>query len=371
MRVTSVKLFNFRNYQKLQTNFSKNINIIYGNNAQGKTNFLESIYYAAFGFSYRTRNDEELVKFQENSMLAEIEFCDNYGNNALTIKKSAKKEMLLNGNRLSAKEHYGVLNVVLFSPEDLQLIKGEPNLRRKFLNMEIAQTNKLYYEYLVRYNKVLLQRNKFLKSSEDGQIDSAQLDVWDGELAQAAAKLMPYRLDAVNKLKKIARKIYSHLTEEEEAFSLAYALKNNNGFEENTDFSIDWQAWYLDKLQERRSLDIFRRSTSVGPHRDDLVIKVNGKNLKSFGSQGQQRSGALALKLAELEFIKAGREEYPVLLLDDVMSELDIKRRRQLLNFINDKIQTFITVNDKTLIYDLPQSDYFYVESGHLAKENI
>ncbi len=377
MKITNLRMENFRNYVSVSLPLDNNINIIYGDNAQGKTNFLEAIYYTAFGLPARTRNEDELVRFTTDSFCSEVKFTNNYTENKITVKRwqqlnKWKKEIFFNDKKISAKEHYGLFNVVLFAPDDLQIVKGEPGLRRKFLDMEIAQTNKYYYELLVKYNKILSQRNKFLKNArETAKTDEKQLKIWDGELSDVAAEVVMIRLVALEKVSKITTEIYSKITEAKENFSIDYLLKTaqdseiENKFQEKAEF----KEFYLQELKKRRNLDVLRGYTSIGPHRDDLVIKVNNNNLRSFGSQGQQRSGALALKLAELEFIKESKEEYPVLLLDDVMSELDINRRKQLLTFINGKVQTFLTVNDKELGKYLPDSKFFYVKNGSISEE--
>ena len=262
--------------------------------------------------------------------------------------------------------------MVFFSPDDLQLVKGEPGLRRKFINLEIAQTNNYCYNLLVKYNKTMLQRNKFLKDSKEKMNkDSTQLLVWDGELAKIAAEIIVIRIKTLNKISKISSFIYHKLTSSKENLNLSYILKSSDSdiYEIPSRTQIEWEEWYLKEFKIRRNLDLIRCTTSIGPHRDDILIKVDNNNLRSYGSQGQQRSAALALKLAELEFIKEIKEEYPVLLLDDVMSELDSERRKQLLTFIDGKVQTFITVNDKELVKYLPESKYFYVENGIINEE--
>ncbi|MFA6878350.1 MAG: DNA replication/repair protein RecF [Fusobacterium sp.] len=377
MKILSIKLKNFRNYDSLNIKFDSIINIIYGDNAQGKTNLLESIYYTAFGFTYRTRSEEELIKFEKNDFFTDISFSNNFCKNRIIVKKYLKnekfqKEVTFNNNVLKNKDHYGLLNVVFFSPDDLQIVKGEPGLRRKFINLEIAQTNKFYYNLLVKYNKTMLQRNKFLKDSKEKiNIDFTQLSVWDSELAKIAASIISIRLETLKKISKISEEIYSKLTSSKENFTLDYILKNNDGeiIEIPVRSQKEWEEWYIEEFKIRRNLDLIRCSTSIGPHRDDILIKVNNNNLRVFGSQGQQRSAALALKLAELEFIKEIKEEYPILLLDDVMSELDSKRRKQLLTFIDGKVQTFITVNDKELVKFLSDSKYFYVKNGIMYEE--
>ena len=377
MKITNLRVENFRNYLSLDLALENTINIIYGANAQGKTNFLEAIYYAAFGFPARTRNEEELMRFSAKGFCAEVKYLNMYGKNKILVKRwqelnKGKKEIFLNEKKISPKEHYGLLNVVLFAPDDLQIVKGEPGLRRKFLDMEIAQTNKYYYELLVRYNKILSQRNKFLKNARDTEkTDQEQLNIWDEELATVAAEIVVRRLASLEKINCIAGEIYNKITAGKEIFSLAYLLKTaqDNEIENNLKEKEELKEFYGQELKKRQVLDVLRGYTSIGPHRDDLVIQVNNNDLKSFGSQGQQRSGALALKLAELEFIKESKEEYPVLLLDDVMSELDENRRKQLLTFINGKVQTFLTVNDKDLVKYLPDSKYFYVENGKISEE--
>ncbi|MDD4721417.1 MAG: DNA replication/repair protein RecF [Acidaminococcaceae bacterium] len=377
MKILSINLKNFRNYASLNVEFNSIINIIYGNNAQGKTNLLEAIYYMAFGFTYRTRSEEELIKFGATDFSTDINFSNKFYKNKIIIKKylkngKYKKELTFNNNVLKAKEHYGLLNVVLFSPDDLQIVKGEPGLRRKFINLEIAQTDKYYYNLLVKYNKTMLQRNKFLKDSKEKiNIDFTQLLVWDSELAKIAAEIIIIRLETLKRISEISADVYNKLTLSKENLNLSYILKTSDG--ETSKISSktqkEWEEWYLKEFKMRRNLDVIRCSTSIGPHRDDILINVDDNNLRAFGSQGQQRSAALALKLAELEFIKEVKEEYPVLLLDDVMSELDSGRRKQLLTFIDGKVQTFITVNDKELVKYLPDSKYFYVENGNMYEE--
>ena len=222
MKITNLRVENFRNYASLNLPLQNAVNIIYGDNAQGKTNFLEAIYYAAFGIPARTRNEDELVRFTTDSFCSEVRFTNNFTENKITVKRWLqlnrwKKEIYLNDNKISAKEHYGLLNVVLFAPDDLQIVKGEPGLRRKFLDMEIAQTNKYYYELLVKYNKILSQRNKFLKNARDTEVtDEEQLRIWDEELAAVAAEIVVIRLEVLSKISKIAAEVYGRITEAKE-----------------------------------------------------------------------------------------------------------------------------------------------------------
>ena len=346
MKIQQISLINFRNYQNLNLQIDGLVNVFYGNNAQGKTNILESIFYSAFGMSHRTSNEDDLVKMSCREMASEVTFSNLYGDHTLRVKRQnicerMKKQISLDDNVIKSKEHYGTLNIVMFSPEDLQIVKGEPALRRRFLDMEIAQTNRYYYGLLVKYNRVLQQRNKFLKDARENILDHAQLEVWNKEI-----------------------------TNQKEELVVNYELKTNSSaiICSQEDSLESWRQWYLAKLRERQTIDVLRGSTGIGPHRDDLSITVNDNNLRSFGSQGQQRSGALALKLAEMEYVKKEAGEYPVLLLDDVMSELDSERRKQILNFIDGSVQTFITVNDKNLIPELACNRYFFVSEGSICE---
>lgn len=374
MKLTHAKLINFRNYDLLDLNINHMVNVIYGDNAQGKTNFLEGIYFAAFGFPCRTKNDEELVKFGNSGFATEVEYSNNFGKNKILVKKyeekgRKKKVISYNENTLTPKEHYGLLNVVLFSPDDLQMVKGEPGLRRKFLDMEIAQINKYYYQLLVKYNKLLAQRNKFLKlHKEASSINQEEISIWDMELAKVAAEIYKLRQENIKSINLITSDIYYRLTGERENLALTYILKTAADGA-NISISENIEEFYLNELKKRQKLDLLRGYTSIGPHRDDLLLQVEGNNLRNFGSQGQQRSAALALKLAELEFIKNVKEEYPILLLDDVMSELDENRRSQLLKFIDGRVQTFVTLNDKKLVENLVESKFYRVDKGNMKEE--
>lgn len=375
MKIQQISLINFRNYQNLNLQIDGLVNVFYGNNAQGKTNILESIFYSAFGMSHRTSNEDDLVKMSCREMASEVTFSNLYGDHTLRVKRQnicerMKKQISLDDNVIKSKEHYGTLNIVMFSPEDLQIVKGEPALRRRFLDMEIAQTNRYYYGLLVKYNRVLQQRNKFLKDARENILDHAQLEVWNKEIANVAAEIISLRLKVLKKINSIAGSIYKEITNQKEELVVNYELKTNSSaiICSQEDSLESWRQWYLAKLRERQTIDVLRGSTGIGPHRDDLSITVNDNNLRSFGSQGQQRSGALALKLAEMEYVKKEAGEYPVLLLDDVMSELDSERKKQILNFIDGRVQTFITVNDKNLIPELACNRYFFVSEGSICE---
>lgn len=374
MKINKIYAVNFRNYGACNLDFSSMINVFYGQNAQGKTNILEAIFYSAFGMSHRTFTEEDLLKLGCKEMAVGVEYDSFSGLHEIKIKKFQqlgrnKKEIFLDGAKVKPKEHYGSLNAVMFSPEDLQLVKGEPSLRRRFFDMQIAQTDPIYYDLLVKYNRVVQQRNKLLKEIRDNEGSSTQLQPWNKEFIALATAIAKKRQLALEKLKVIAGEIYASITGNKEILTIKYELKANNGellYPEN-DFE-DWEIFYTQKLAERERIDILRGNTGIGPHRDDIVLLLNDMSLKSFGSQGQQRSGALALKLSQLEYVRREIGEFPILLLDDVMSELDNSRRAQLLMFIDGKVQTFITVNDRELIPELVGNNYFEIVQGSVRK---
>ncbi len=365
MRVERLILRNFRNYAALNVDFTNNVNIFIGENAQGKTNILEAIYLGAVGRSHRTAEDDDLVKWEENSASVDLFFTRQGVAHQLGFRliSGKNKEIIFNEYPIKPREVVGSLNVVLFSPEDLWLIKGLPNLRRRFLDIEISQALPLYYRQLLQYNRVITQRNNLLKKIAERKAQADLLESWDEQLAKLAAFIVGKRLEAVKKLGMLANLMHRRLTASRENLAFAYVMTGG----EDADYS-NLQPWYSRRLASARDIDILRGSTSVGPHRDDILLKVNGKDLRNFGSQGQQRTGILALKLAELEFLKSETGEYPVLLLDDVMSELDGMRREQLLSFIRDRVQTFITATDQSLLPAVRAGHYYRISAGAIVE---
>lgn len=365
MKVTKIILRNFRNYVNLTLDFTDSINIFIGENAQGKTNILESIYYGAMGHSHRTNTDTELIRWQEEGASISIFFSRLSIENSLLFKFSTqqKKEIISNHYAIKPKQLMGLLNVVLFSPEDLMLIKGMPAMRRRFLDMEISQVSPAYYQQLLKYNRIVAQRNTLLKKIRENKEKPDMLDAWDEQLSVVASQIVKKRQEAIKKLAMLANLMHRKITDSKENLTVIYqkhgidAVNNNSLAEE-----------YKSKLLQCRQNDIWRGSTSVGPHKDDLILSVNGINLRTFGSQGQQRTGVLALKLAELEFIKSETGEYPVLLLDDVMSELDASRREHLILFIQDRVQTFITATEEKYFPDRKFGKFHHVVNGMIME---
>jgi len=365
MRVNKIVLNNFRNYVNLTLTFTHSINIFIGDNAQGKTNILESIYYGAMGHSHRTNTDSELICWQQDRASISLFFSRLDVENSLLFKFSTEKnkEIIVNNYNVKPKELVGLLNVVLFSPEDLMLIKGMPTMRRKFLDIEISQVSPTYYQQLLKYNRILSQRNTLLKKIRESKEKPEMLDAWDEQLATIGSKIVEKRQLTIKKLAMLANLMHRKITNSKENLTVVY---QKNGID---DVEIDGLAEeYRRKLVELRQNDIWRGSTSVGPHRDDLILSVNGINLRTFGSQGQQRTGVLALKLAELEFIKSETGEYPVLLLDDVMSELDASRREHLIAFIKDRVQTFITATEEKYFPDHEFGKFHHVRNGTIVE---
>jgi len=365
MKVNKLILKNFRNYIDITLTFTQSINIFIGQNGQGKTNILEAIYYGAMGHSHRTNTDSELIRWQQESASISIFFSRLTIENNLLFKfnNNQKKEIITNNYPIKPKELIGLLNVVLFSPEDLMLIKGLPNMRRRFLDIEISQISPTYYQQLLKYNRIVAQRNTLLKKIREYTEKPEMLDAWDEQLAIVGDQIVKKRQVAVKKLAMLANLMHRRITNNKENLTVIY---HKHGIDDKvTEHLIDE---YRFKLVELRQNDIYRGSTSVGPHRDDLILSVNGINLRTFGSQGQQRTGVLALKLAELEFIKSETGEYPVLLLDDVMSELDASRREHLIAFIQDRIQTFITATEEKYFPDNKFGEFHQVVNGTIME---
>jgi len=340
VNIHSLELVNFRNYEHANWTFPPHIIVLHGPNGVGKSNLLEALYVSTIGRSFRTNDTQDLLQFGASEAGIIVEFTKRDTRHKINLKLSGKekKDIRLNGNRILQKELVGTLNTVLFSPEDLQLIKGSPSLRRRFLDIEISQTSALYYQQLRLYNKILQQRNKVLKDSY-GKRDIS-LAEWDTQLAETGSFIIKKRLDSLRKINLLLDLMNRKLTGGKENLKLTYEQHQIS-----TGFLTESQAIY-EQLQANLPVDRHRMSTSFGPHRDDLGFFSGPMDLKRFGSQGQQRTAILSLKLSELEYIKSEVGEYPILLLDDVLSELDKERRQNLLNFIHKKIQTFITTTD-------------------------
>lgn len=371
MKVKTLKLIDYRNYERLELALHENMNIFIGCNAQGKTNILEAVYYAASGSSFRSNTDGELVRW--NASEGSISLCfQRLGvENQLDFAfyKDKRRAISYNGRKISVKELIGAVNAVLFAPDDLLLIKGAPAGRRRFLDMEISQASPAYYRELIKYNHLLRQRNSLLKEIREGRARRDMLEYWNPQLAESAAKITAKRMEAVQKFNMLANLMQKRISGNAENLQLAYEIKGREAEADREAIAGNLKIWYNDTLLRLSREDVYRGITSVGPHRDDIIISVNGINLRSFGSQGQQRTGVLAMKLSELEFIRSETGEYPLLLLDDVMSELDANRRQQLLSFIDrEGIQTLITATDAAYFAQMGMERYFRVAAGRVAE---
>ncbi|SFT69788.1 DNA replication and repair protein RecF [Selenomonas sp. GACV-9] len=367
MFVRSIKLRNYRNYSELQLDFDQNINVFLGQNAQGKTNIIEAVYYASLGRSHRTHTDTDLICWDQPVASVQLDF-DRLGvGNHLEFQFSREKRrrILLNEHPIRPKELIGSINTVLFSPEDLFLIKGAPAGRRRFLDGEISQASPAYYHELQQYTRIVTQRNTLLKRIRERKAAPDMLDLWDLQLVESAVKITQKRQEAVRKLNMLANLMQRRISGNKENLAITYEI---HGMEPE-DMTKDLASWYNKELASHREVDILRGSTSRGPHHDDIILTVNGINLRSFGSQGQQRTGVLSLKLSELEFLRSETGEYPILLLDDVMSELDVTRRQQLMEFIRrERIQTMITATDVAYFPQERIGTYFQVKAGQITR---
>ena len=331
MVINKIYLENFRNYEKQEINLNENINVFYGNNAQGKTNILEALYYSALGRSFRTYKDSELIRFVKDSSKIDILYEKNNRENEIEIvlNKSEKKIVKINGIKINkSSELIGNLNIVIFSQDDILILKQSPSLRRKFLDILISQLKPNYVHVLSEYNKVLEQRNALLKSKN---VDT--IDIWNEQLADLNEKIFNYRKYYIEKIQEKLLMIHPRVTNERENIKIVYKTK----FEDRKNF--------LNLLEENLTFDLYKGYTSVGAHRDDFEIYINDNMLNIYGSQGQHRTAILSLKIAELEILKEQIGENPVLLLDDVTSELDLERIRLIFSKIQD-YQVFITCTD-------------------------
>ncbi len=332
MIIDKIELVDFRNYEELSLDFTDQTNIIYGKNAQGKTNILEAIYMCATSKSHRGAKDKDIINFSKEEAHIKIN-VDKSGvpfRIDIHLKKNKSKGIAVNGVKIKkASELFGILNAVVFSPEDLEIIKGAPAGRRRFIDMELCQIDKIYVNNLVNYNKALDNRNKLLKDIYNNKELEETLDIWDLQLLKYGKEIIKSRKIFINKLNEIVKEIHSKITEAKEELFIKY------------EFCVDEEDFEKELLKSRER-DKKLKQTNIGPHRDDIVFFVKDKDMKIFGSQGQQRTCALSLKLSELKLIEIVTKDKPVLLLDDVLSELDSDRQEMLLDNLSD-IQTFIT----------------------------
>ena len=361
MYIESLELKNFRNYEELSIVLDPGTNILYGDNAQGKTNVLEAVYLCGTTKSHRGSKDKEMIRFeQDESHIRMMVKKDGVSHKIdMHLKKNKAKGIAIDGIPIrKAAELFGIVNLVAFSPEDLNIIKNGPSERRRFMDLELCQLNKVYLQELTSYNKVLNQRNKLLKDIGFQPGLTETLDVWDMQLVQYGKEVIRFREEFIGQLNEIICEIHRKLSGGKETLKIVY--DPNSGAEE-------LEAG----LARSRSQDVKQKTTLVGPHRDDIGFYIGDIDIRKFGSQGQQRTAALSLKLAEIELVKKLVRDYPILLLDDVLSELDGERQNHLLSAI-DHIQTMITCTGlEDFVNNRFQMDkLFHVVNGTVTGEN-
>jgi len=381
LNVKKIRLINFRNLSDLAIDFDSSLNIFIGNNAQGKTNIIESIYTLMRGSSYRTADDRNLINWNQRKsyILGEVQLKEeNYQINILLQSienseennKDFKKTIKINKKYQNRSTLFKKFNPVIFSPEDLQIIKSTPSLRRKFLDEVIINIYPPYYKYLKNYNRILFQRNTLLKKERIKPEIKKQLAIWDQKIIELGTLIILYRIKILKKLNQKAKIFHQMMSENQETIKLKY--KSNILSDYADDENTIRKVMQL-KLEDAQEKDFQLKLTTVGPHRDDYYIMNNKVNLGIYGSQGQQRTAVLSLKLAALELFKEIENEYPPLLLDDVMSELDQERKIFLIKLIKEKaVQTFITsidLNNLNQIDLLKNSKIFRVKKGALEED--
>ena len=356
MYIDKIKLNNFRNYIEEEINLDKNINIFYGNNAQGKTNILESIYLCAIGKSYRTNKDREIININKDFSKVEINYSKKDREGKIKLEISDKKNLYLNDIKLKKiSEILGNINIVLFNPDDINIFKEGPSKRRRILDIMISQLRPSYVYNLNMYLKILEQRNNYLKQIKYENKNEEMLDVWDTQIAKYAEIINLYRKEFTEKIKEKIVDIHKKITDNKEEIKIEYISDFTN------------QGEFLKEIKNSRKIDIIKGYTGKGIHRDDLKLFINDKEIGIYGSQGQHRSAILSIKLSELQIIKDETEENPILLLDDFMSELDKIRRQNFLEDVQDT-QIIITCTDKLELKN-KNKKIFFVENGKVKIE--
>ena len=363
---------NYRNLEKIDTKFDPNVNIFIGKNAQGKTNLLEAIYFLALTRSHRTNTDKELIHFGSDyaNIMGKVYKSQVNVNLRVLITKKGKKVWINRIEQPKLSKYVGQLNAILFSPEDLELIKGAPALRRKFMDQEFGQINSEYLFFASKYRQVLAQKNNYLKKLAKGQAkDQIFLDVLSDQLAGIAAEIISRRFKFLEYLSNFASEAYEHISLASEKLTIAYR-PSISGIK-SSDSTEEIYHKVLHNFQKTKIMEMKKGTTLSGPHRDDIEFKLNDRNAHLYASQGQQRSIALSIKLAEIQLVYHLTDEYPLLLLDDVMSELDHGRQSALLNYIHGKTQTFITTTDlEGISWEIIKKPKIYhIQSGKISLE--
>ena len=376
MRIKSLKLLYFRNYLSMNIDVHPSLNVLVGNNANGKTNIIESIFCLALGRSYRTKSDSECIMFGETAtaMSCVVNKNDKNLDIMLGISNKGKSAKIAGVKKTKLTDFVGELNVVLFSPEDLQLVKGSPSLRREFINREFYQFSRIYHKYYLMYQHLLKQRNSYLKDMRKNPKDEmslAYLETLTSQLAKVAIYITKERVSFVQDISELTYKNMMNISNGQESLKIRYksSVLESLNIADITDEGFTEEN--LTKVMMKKFFDdIMRGSTKIGPHQDDLEFYINDLDAKMYASQGQQRSIVLSLKLAEINYLKSKTGTYPVLLLDDVLSELDKNRQLKLLDAINENVQTFITTPSISDIKEdlLKKAKVFNIENGNISE---
>ena len=361
MRVTEIAVSSYRNLAKQKVALGDELNIFTGDNAQGKTNLVESVYLCCIGKSPRTDKDKDLIRWEQDRAFVRVKYQSRFGEGEISVALTvgAKKQIAVNSVPIAKiGELMGYLNCIYFSPKEIEIISRTPAERRRFLDIDLCQTDKTYFYSLQRFNKALAQRNNLLKQAKTPDWVKETVFVWDKQIAEEGARVIAKRRSFCDKLKVYAKQSHATLTDNKEVLELDYVTQIKGV--SVTDIADN----YLKLLQDNLEKDFQLRHTSVGCQRDDIALKINGTDVRAFGSQGQLRTTALSLKLAELQIFKNIIGEYPVLILDDVLSELDIDRQKRLLNFDGD-LQILLTTATE-LTHDLTGSNckFFTISQG-------
>ena len=342
--IKNISIYNFRNIDNLVFNPGERINIIYGDNAKGKTNLIEAIWMFTGEKSFRNVKESQLIRLGQNEACLKLNFFDGQRQQTATIKFTPQKSIFLNHCQVKTIfDFIGSFSAIIFSPEDLTLVKGGPNKRRSFLDVAISQIKPSYAKLLLEYNKILSQRNALLKDLYRYPSLMSTLDVWDEVFAKISAKITLVRFNYLKAITPIMQEMYDEISEKKEHLKLEYVSRET---EENFSSFEVAQKYFIEKIFSSKGADIKSGFSLVGPHRDDFSVMINQLNVKNFASQGQQRSVVLALKLAEAQVLNKLANKNPVILLDDVLSELDVNRQKHILKFLKGT-QCFITCCDK------------------------
>lgn len=376
MKIKSLKLLYFRNYLSTNIDAHPSLNVLVGNNANGKTNIIESIFCLALGKSYRTKSDSECIMFGETATAMSCVVSKNNKNLdiMLGINNKGKSAKIAGVKKTKLTDFVGELNIVLFSPEDLQIVKGSPALRREFINREFYQFSRIYHKYNLMYQHLLKQRNSYLKDMRKNPKDEmalTYLETLTSQLAKVALYITKERVSFVQDISKLTYENMLNISNGQETLKIRYKSSVLEALNiKDTDDEAFTEENLTNVIMRKSFDDIMRGSTKIGPQHDDLEFYINDLDAKMFASQGQQRSIVLSLKLAEINYLKNKTGTYPVLLLDDVLSELDKNRQLKLLDAINENVQTFITTPSISDIKEdlLKKAKVFKIESGNISE---